>query len=192
MSTASEHDPKVQIFGVHARYANAIYTATSKKFGAKGLAALESDLTELQGHMNTHEQFAYVMKSPQFAGDVKLDVLKKITKSEMAPALFAVLSENGRLGQLGQVADVYTQLMQAGRNQSMVTITSASKMTKGESKDVLKNLKGLVEDGKEVVLEEVVDPSILGGLKIQIDDRFIDLSVATKVRKVQEELALSV
>ncbi len=35
-------------------------------------------------------------------GSVKIDVLKKITKSEMAPALFTVLSENGRLGELGK------------------------------------------------------------------------------------------
>jgi F-type H+-transporting ATPase subunit O len=82
--------------------------------------------------------------------------------------------------------------MQAGRNQSKVTITSATKMSKAESKDVLKSLKGIVEEGKEVILEEVVDPSILGGLKIQIDDRFIDLSVATKVRKVHEQLSHAV
>jgi F-type H+-transporting ATPase subunit O len=106
----------------------------------------------------------------------------------MAPALFTVLSENGRLGQLGKIAEVYTQLMEAGRNQTMVKITSASKMSKGESKDVMKNLKSLVADGKEVVIEEIVDPSILGGLKIQIDDRFIDLSVASKIQKVRTQL----
>lgn len=190
MSTASEHDPKVEIFGVHARYANAIYTATSKKFGSKGLTALEADLSNLQGHMKTHEQFGYVMKSPQFSGDVKLDILKKASKSDMAPALFAVLAENGRLGQLGKIADVYSQLMEASRNRSLVKITSATKMSKADSKQVTGVLKALVEDGKEVVIEEIVDPSILGGLKIQIDDRFIDLSVASKVQIVSKELAV--
>merc|ERR1712166_593381 len=116
------------------------------------------------------------------------DILKKASKSEMAPAFFTVLSENGRLGQLGKIAAVYQQLMEAGRNQTMVKITSASKMSKGESKDVMKNLKNLVADGKEVVIEEIVDPSILGGLKIQIDDRFIDLSVASKIQKVRTQL----
>lgn len=188
MSTASEHDPKVQIFGVHARYANAIYTATSKKFGAKGLATLESDLKSLNGHMASHEQFAYVMKSPQFATAVKLDILKQATSSEMAPALFTVLSENGRLGQLSKVAGVYAQLMEAGRNRSTVKITTVSKLNKADYKDVLKNLKALVEEGKEVVIEEIIDPTILGGLKIQIDDRFIDLSVASKVKKVRAQL----
>ena len=78
--------------------------------------------------------------------------------------------------------------MEASRNRSTVKITSAAKMTSAESKKVTGALKALVEDGKEVVIEELVDPSILGGLKIQIDDRFIDLSVASKVQNVRKEL----
>ena len=45
-----------------------------------------------------------------------------------------------------------------------------------------------VLDGEPGV-ETVVDPEILGGLKVQIGNYFIDLSLATKIDKINTLLA---
>ena len=45
---------------------------------------------------------------------------------------------------------------------------------------------------KEVVLEENVDKNLLGGLKIEVNNEVIDLSVKNKINKLQEHLIKSV
>jgi F-type H+-transporting ATPase subunit O len=42
--------------------------------------------------------------------------------------------------------------------------------------------------GKKVNLEKKVDPSILGGLQIQMGERFLDLSVASRVSRLSADL----
>ena len=42
-------------------------------------------------------------------------------------------------------------------------------------------MKNQVGAGKKVVLSTEVDPSILGGLQVQIGDQFLDLSVKSRI-----------
>ena len=41
---------------------------------------------------------------------------------------------------------------------------------------------------KEVVLKEYIDKKLLGGLKIEVNDEVIDLSIKNKIEKLQEYL----
>jgi F-type H+-transporting ATPase subunit delta len=43
--------------------------------------------------------------------------------------------------------------------------------------------------GKDVTIEVLVDPRILGGLKLQYGDRLIDASVATRLQQLRRQLA---
>jgi F-type H+-transporting ATPase subunit O len=46
----------------------------------------------------------------------------------------------------------------------------------------------LAKDAKSVVIKNSVNPSILGGLIIEVGDKTIDLSVASKVMKLNKLL----
>ncbi len=41
---------------------------------------------------------------------------------------------------------------------------------------------------KEVILDEVVDPKLLGGFRVEVNDEVLDLSMKNKVDKLQEYL----
>ena len=43
--------------------------------------------------------------------------------------------------------------------------------------------------GKDVRMEVVVDPRIIGGLKVQYGDRVVDASVATRLQQLRRRLA---
>ncbi len=45
---------------------------------------------------------------------------------------------------------------------------------------------------KEVALSETIDVSLLGGIKVQVNDELIDLSIKNKIGKLQEHLTKSV
>lgn len=41
---------------------------------------------------------------------------------------------------------------------------------------------------KDIVLEEILDKKLLGGIKIEVNDEIIDLSIQNRMRKLQEHL----
>jgi F-type H+-transporting ATPase subunit delta len=43
-----------------------------------------------------------------------------------------------------------------------------------------------------VELKETIDPEIIGGFILQIDDKYIDASIKNKLRKIKKELIGSV
>ena len=44
------------------------------------------------------------------------------------------------------------------------------------------------QTGKKVILETTVDPEIIGGLVIQMEDKLYDASISGKLRKAKQEL----
>merc|ERR1740139_1636733 len=71
--------------------------------------------------------------------------------------------------------------MKANRGEVEATITSADALTKSQLDSLAVAMKTQVGEGKKVVLSTKVDASILGGLQIQIGDKFLDLSVGSKI-----------
>mmetsp|Transcript_67695 Transcript_67695/g.100351 ORF Transcript_67695/g.100351 Transcript_67695/m.100351 type:complete len:116 (-) Transcript_67695:215-562(-) len=95
--------------------------------------------------------------------------------------LMATLAGNARLAETPKIVDSYVQLMKAKRGEVEATIISADPLTKAQTEAVAAAMKNQVGEGKTVILSTQVDPSILGGLQVQIGDQFLDLSVGSKI-----------
>jgi F-type H+-transporting ATPase subunit delta len=67
-----------------------------------------------------------------------------------------------------------------------VQVTSADTLT-----DALRQQlrDALGRDRKTVILEETVDPAIVGGLILREEDRLLDLSVQASLKAMEEQLA---
>jgi F-type H+-transporting ATPase subunit delta len=67
-----------------------------------------------------------------------------------------------------------------------VQVTSAETLT-----DALRQQlrDALGRDRKTVILEETVDPAIVGGLILREEDRLLDLSVQASLKAMEEQLA---
>jgi len=98
--------------------------------------------------------------------------------------LMTVLAGNARLNAIVGIADTYVQLMKAKRGEVEATIISAEPLNKTQTAAVQDAMKSQFPAGAKVVLETKVDPSILGGLQIQIGDKFLDLSVGSRIEEV--------
>jgi len=182
--------PTLQLFGLHARYANALYSVAAKE---NQLEAVEKELKQIHDQIVANKNFANFLKDPTIARGVKKqeisNVMEQAKFSKPVAGLFTVLAENGRLGDSKQVISCYTEIMCAHRGEVQAKITSADALTSAQIDQVKKALKGRVQKGEKLILETVVDPEILGGLKVQIGNLFIDLSLSTKIEKINTILA---
>mmetsp|Transcript_27844 Transcript_27844/g.65125 ORF Transcript_27844/g.65125 Transcript_27844/m.65125 type:complete len:212 (-) Transcript_27844:80-715(-) len=173
------HRPVVQLHGLHARYANAVYVAASK---AGKLDQVESELNGLQAAQESSKQFAEFMGNPLISREAKTAYVSGLDKvGDITRNLLVTMAGNARLGELPKVASSFAQLMKAKRGEIDAKIISAEKLSAAELKEVQAAMKSQVPKGKSVVIEAVTDPTIVGGLQVQIGDQFLDLSVKSRI-----------
>merc|ERR1739847_117663 len=88
------------------------------------------------------------------------------------------LIEDNKFNLLEEVVDEFAKLMRAKRGELIAIVTSAEKLNKATVTTLKESLEAQFEN-KTVLITNQVDPSIIGGLMIDIDEKFADLSVRT-------------
>ncbi|KAL7538333.1 hypothetical protein ACHAXR_008481 [Thalassiosira sp. AJA248-18] len=184
MVTEAAHRPPLDLYGLNARYANATYIAASK---SESLEAVETELLAIKHSAENSKEFASFLENPLISRDSKTksveDMLKGKTTS-VTMNLMTTLAGNARLNSVVGITDSYVQLMKAKRGEVEATIISAEALNKTQTAAVSEAMKSQFPKGAKVVLKTEVDPSILGGLQIQIGDKFLDLSVGSRIEEV--------
>ena len=102
--------------------------------------------------------------------------------------LFLTLSANGRLADTHKVIGSYEELIQASKGIVKAVVISSEPLKKKSFDAVKEAIVKIVGSGKTVEVSEQVDEKILGGLQVLVGDKFIDLSVATRVNSLTKTL----
>lgn len=182
----------VQLYGVHARYANALYVAATK---AGSITNVEADFNVIQSWLKTNPSFSKYLNNPIIRKSEKLADIEKISKgmNDTTRGFLSVLTSNGRLSDLEKVMSTFGILMNARSGTVEATVTTAEPLTPNVLKNVEKSiLNSYLEKGQSLKLTTKVDPTILGGLQVKIGERFIDLSVSSKISKYEKLLSAAV
>jgi F-type H+-transporting ATPase subunit O len=100
-----------------------------------------------------------------------------------------VLAENKRLMFIKEVAEKYAKLYQQFNKEEKITVISAYALSADEEDQVLKALQANPQNqGKEFVIEHKVDPTILGGLQMYTESEFMDMSLSSRVDRLNQEI----
>jgi len=181
----ASHRPVIDLHGTNARYANATYIAASK---AGVLDKVEGELAALANTAASSPAFAGFLENPMIARDEKTSQMEALLKGSKVSAitlnLCTTLAGNAKLSELPKVAATYAQLMKAKRGQVDATIISAHTLTKKQSDEIASSIKASNKNAKEVLISTKVDPSIIGGIQVQIGDRFLDLSIKSRIEEI--------
>lgn len=183
LATAAEHKPVVTIYGLHARYANATYVVASK---AGKLDQVEAELTALAKAAEKPGAWASLLSNPLISRNAKVAAVSKMN-DKLTPVtlnLLVTMAANARLGDLPKVAETFEQLMKAKRGEVEAKIISAEPLSPAQLKAVQTAMASQFPKGKKVVITPVTDPSIVGGLQVQIGDQFLDLSVKSRIDEI--------
>mmetsp|Transcript_30402 Transcript_30402/g.97007 ORF Transcript_30402/g.97007 Transcript_30402/m.97007 type:complete len:100 (-) Transcript_30402:25-324(-) len=98
------------------------------------------------------------------------------------------MASNARLDELEKVAADFGELMKAKGGVVDATVTSAVALTAAQSKAIQKALEGTLAAGQTISLITEVDPKLLGGLQVQVGDKYMDLSVSSKIASIKRGL----
>lgn len=59
-------------------------------------------------------------------------------------------------------------------------------MDSADLQELKKTLQAFAKKGETIKIELKVDPTIIGGIVVSIGDKYVDMSVATKIKKYTE------
>jgi len=80
------------------------------------------------------------------------------------------------------------ELIAAARGSVKVTIISAETLKKKQLETIQAGVVAIIGAGKSIDVETKVDATLLGGLQVLVGDRFLDLSVSSRVAELSKSL----
>lgn len=180
------------MFGLDGTYATALFTAAAKTTSVEAASKSLSQLTET---VTKDSKLTSILANPALSANDRAIVVDTLAKSQpnidqSVANLLKVLGENNRLSLFPDVSVQFTKLTDAYNGLIQATVTTAQPLDSKLFKRVEKALAGskLVGQGKTLKLENVVDPEIQGGLIVEVADRTVDLSISSKINKLNQLL----
>lgn len=176
-----------------SRYASALYQAARKSGALESVGSDVERMLKMQSTIPSLDEFLSNPSLPRFA---KVDTLGEIVKrSEFSPTFsqfLMVMAENGRTVDMKKSLNVFQDIMSSFKGKVVCKVTTTEPLTEWEMALLKKRIKHRFFADKpdtELTVESAIDEELLGGLTIQVGDRFMDLSVRTELRKLQDTVS---
>ena len=168
------------------RYAKAILeTAVSSGNAVKVNADMLSIVASVAGSAELSEFLA----SPIVTSDVKMSALLEVftTAQSETKSLFRLLQENKRFEILADVAKQFNTQFDEMNGVETAKVTTAFPITAELESKVLAKVATI--SNKKITIENIVDPSIIGGFILRIGDKQYNASVANRLQELKREFS---
>lgn len=116
-----------------------------------------------------------------------VESLLKGRASEAAMLIAASLIRHPRERRVRQLLSRAMRLVADQRNRTVATVVTAAPLSPGQAERLASTLSKRY--GAHVTLNTVVDPSVVGGMRVQIADDVIDASVSARLADLRQRLA---
>ena len=129
------------------------------------------------------------LANPLLDAPDKVALFAKVMQDDLTEEggnLLALLAEHGRLPLLPGIARLFERLRAQHEKTLTVSIASAYALSKSHAQQLRDALKKRLN--KEVSLETSLDPALIGGLLIKVEDTVIDGSVRGRLDKLAQAL----
>jgi F-type H+-transporting ATPase subunit delta len=172
------------VSGVAGRYATALFELALE---GNALEQVAADLTRFNEALDAVPDLARLVKSPVFTAEEQsralAAILEKLKIEGLTRNFLLLVAKNRRLFASPDMIRAFRAMLARYRGETSAMVTAASKLTEAQATALKQALKAAL--GREVMLEERVDPSLLGGLVVKVGSRMVDTSLRTKLNSLK-------
>jgi F-type H+-transporting ATPase subunit delta len=147
---------------------------------------LDTAIRAVRAHAGLRDALA----EPSVPAEKKREVLREIFESEVTPEVLAMVTlvvDTGHLELLEEVKRHFREISEAERGMVVADVTTAVGLSDGLRDSLIDKLKSAL--GRPVTLRERIDPSIVGGIVINVGGKVLDGSVALQLGEARAALA---
>lgn len=168
------------------RYAKAILDLANSKGVAE---VVNNDMKSIASAIQTNEELSTFIQNPTTKVEVKESALLEVfaNVNGVTKGLFHLLFENKRFEILEAIAVEYSNVFDHSNGVEVAKVTTAIAMDQALEEKVLAKIATLSD--KKITIENIVDPSIIGGFILRIGDQQYNASVANRLQVLKRELS---
>lgn len=187
MTAVTAPSIKMLVSGLSGRYALALFELAEE---AGKIDAISDELDGLARLVEENADLARLVRSPAIGRSEAKAALAalggKLGLSELVMGFLGVLATHRRLPALARIVADFRRLRAAHRGEVVARVVSAAPLDEAPRAALSDRLKEF--SGREVTLDCSVDPSLLGGLVVQLGSQMIDGSVATRLSRLERAM----
>jgi len=134
-------------------------------------------------------EFKTMLSSPVIAGDKKQHIIDAVVENKihtLTQAFVKLLVTKSRESNLPEIASAFLTQYKVMKNIKTVTLTTAAPVNDVVKQAIIKKITASAPDAAIEVVE-VINPDIIGGFMLQMDDKLIDASVRRDLNDVKAQ-----
>ncbi|AWB46275.1 F0F1 ATP synthase subunit delta [Paenibacillus sp. CAA11] len=169
---------------VAKRYAKALYEIAAQEGRT---LEVEQELKAAVQALTSDKSILNFISSPSVAESAKWQVIGGSLEGRLsAPviSLLKMLVSRGRTEILSELLDSYINISSAALGLANAVVYTTYALNEQEKQQVAEEFGALVQ--KKIRVENVVDTSLLGGMKVVIGDKLYDGSLAGKLERLEK------
>jgi F-type H+-transporting ATPase subunit delta len=170
---------------ISVRYSRAIFQSA---LGKKNLDKVYQDMIFISEICKNPETKEF-LQSPIIVPSKKQAIFHSMLDGnveDITLSLLDLIVKNGRESFIPMIALNFIHETKKHKGITESVLTTAVKVDDGIRNQVTELISQIFKT--KVELKENVDPEIIGGFILQIDDKYIDASIKNKLRKIKKEL----
>ncbi|KIL78664.1 ATP synthase delta chain [Bacillus badius] len=171
---------------VAKRYALALFEIAKEH---QQLQEIGEELQVVKAVFEENKGLLPLLESPKLTIEEKQALVKNAFSeaSIYVANLLMLLIERHREGDITAVADAYVNLANEEQGLAEATVESVRPLTEEETHQI--SIKFAKKVGKQALkINNIVNPQLLGGLKVRIGNRIFDGSLRGKLNRLEQQL----
>ena len=171
---------------VAKRYTKAIFQLALEK---NILEQVERDFAFLKKLLVKNSDLPLYLSNPLITDDKKIEMLSKVIGSninEITYRFLHLMASKRRLRFLPDVLENFRLMMLAHNNTVEAELISAVELEQKQIEAIKDHLQKTL--GKNVLMSSKIQPEILGGFVVRVQDVVIDNSIRLQLNKLREKL----
>lgn len=156
---------------------------------APATTSIEGELFAFGAAVSSDAGLELALASKLGRADAKVGLVDALLSGKVSPQTLAIvrhLVQQPRGRRIGELLRHASAVVADQAGNAVATVTSAGALAPKQLERLKKSLAGRYG---ELTINQIVDPSVVGGLRVQIGDDVIDGSIATRLNDLRLQLA---
>jgi len=152
------------------------------------------DVTMLESICRQSREFLNMLRSPVIKADKKQQIIDAVVGGKihkLTEAFIKLLVNKGREENLPEIAGSFISQYKEMKNIKTAKLTTATPVN-GNIKEAIRQKVLAGMPGVEIELHEEVNPELIGGFVLQVDDKLIDASIRRDLQDVKAQFLTNI
>jgi len=170
-----------------ARYAKSLLDLAVEQ---NALDATAEDMRTLDNLVRSSSEFAAVLRSPVIKGDKKSAIINAVAGnsiSALSKAFLNLLVTKGRESVMPEIASAFLQQYRERQGIHSVKLTTATPADDRMKEAIRAKVSAMLPQGATIELTTKVDPSLIGGFLLEMDNQLVDASIRRDLRDIKKQ-----